>query len=165
MDKYNKVTGVMVQYFYTCKRELWFYANRINMNYDDDNIHIGRQIQDTSYDHGPTTKDVLIDGHIAIDVIEGENTVYEVKKSDSLEEASIMQLKYYLWYLKEQKGIEMTGVLAYPTQRDRKEITLSPEDEEELAGAVDQIRSIIAQDSPPAKSEKPFCESCSFYDL
>ena len=46
----DPITGVMVQYYYTCRRELWFYANRINMNYDNDDIEIGRQIQRESYD-------------------------------------------------------------------------------------------------------------------
>ena len=32
------ITGVMVQYYVTCKRELWFYCNQINMNYDNDDI-------------------------------------------------------------------------------------------------------------------------------
>ena len=36
-----RVTGVMVQYYVACKRELWFFANQINMNYDNDDISIG----------------------------------------------------------------------------------------------------------------------------
>lgn len=30
------ISGVMVQYFISCKRELWFYAHRINMNYNNE---------------------------------------------------------------------------------------------------------------------------------
>ena len=61
----DPITGVMVQYYYTCRHELWFYANRINMNYNNDDIEIGRQIQRESYDDN--RKNILIDGAIAID--------------------------------------------------------------------------------------------------
>ena len=159
----ERVTGVMVQYYYTCHRELWFFANRINMNYDDENIRIGRQIQRDSYDRN--TKNVMIDGTIAVDVLEDEDTVYEVKKSRSLEAASIMQLKYYLWYLKNKKDIEIDGVMAYPEERERKRIELTEEDENEIERAVEEIREIIDRETPPEREEKPFCENCSFYDL
>lgn len=159
----DPITGVMVQYYYTCKRELWFYANRINMNYDDDNIAIGRQIQRESYDEN--RRNVLVDGAIAIDVVEDENTVYEVKKSSSLEEPAKMQLKYYLWYLKQNKALEMSGVLVYPEERRRKEVSLTEEDELELEQAIEEIREIIARETPPEREKKPFCENCSFYDL
>lgn len=165
MLKSDPITGIMVQYYYTCHRELWFYANRINMNYDDENIKIGRQIQDESYERHGQRKNLLVDGSISIDVLEDENTVYEIKKSSALEDASIMQLKYYLWYLKREKGLEMDGVLAYPQERERREIELSPDDEQELKQAVQEIRDIINKDTPPAREEKPFCEACSFYDL
>jgi len=159
------VTGVMVQYYYTCHRELWFYANRVNMNYDDKNIKIGRQIQKKSYAHDTNLKNVLIDGRISIDILQDENTLYEVKKSSALEEASLMQLKYYLWYLKHEKNVEMDGVLAFPEERERREVELTPEDETELTTAVEEIQDIVARDRPPEREEKPFCEACSFYDL
>lgn len=159
------VTGVMVQYYYTCHRELWFYANRINMNYDNENIKIGRQIQENSYQQDASRKNVLIDGQISIDILRDKKTIYEVKKSSALEEASAMQLKYYLWYLKREKGIEMDGVLSFPEEREKRDIELSAEDEAELEAAVEEIRDIVARDRPPKKEEKPFCEACSFYDL
>lgn len=159
----DPITGVMIQYYYTCKRELWFYASRINMNYDDDNIEIGRQIQRESYDDN--RKNVLIDGAIAVDVVEDENTVYEVKKSSTLEKPAEMQLKYYLWYLKREKDLQMTGMLVYPEERKRREVELTEEDARELEVVVAEIREIIARDTPPEREEKPFCKNCSFYDL
>lgn len=159
----DPITGVMVQYYYTCHRELWFYANRINMNYDDDNIQIGRQIQRESYDEN--RKNVLIDGAIAIDVVEDENAIYEVKKSSTLEKPAEMQLKYYQWYLQREKGLEMTGELVYPRERKRRDVELTEGDKRELEQAIEEIRDIIARDTPPEREEKPFCESCSFYDL
>ena len=44
--KESEVTGVMVQYYKVCKRELWFYLNQINMNYDNEDIDIGKIIHE-----------------------------------------------------------------------------------------------------------------------
>ena len=76
-----RITGVMVQYYVACKRELWFYLNQINMNYEDDNILIGRQIHSETYKRDK--KNILIDGVISVDFIRNENgiTIYEIKKS------------------------------------------------------------------------------------
>ena len=35
------ITGVMVQYYKACWRELWFFANQINMDYESEDIEIG----------------------------------------------------------------------------------------------------------------------------
>ena len=47
--KESEITGVMVQYYKVCQRELWFYLNQINMNYDNDDIDIGRLIHENTY--------------------------------------------------------------------------------------------------------------------
>lgn len=44
-----KVTGVMVQYYVACKRELWFFANQINMNYDNEDIQMGRLLHEKTF--------------------------------------------------------------------------------------------------------------------
>ena len=46
---FMNITGVMVQYYIACKRELWFFANQINMNYNNDDISIGRHIHEKSF--------------------------------------------------------------------------------------------------------------------
>ena len=69
-----------------------------------------------------------------------------------------MQLKYYLWYLKREKGLEMTGILVYPEERKRREVQLAEEDESELRVAVAEIREIIAQETPPEREKKPILQ-------
>ncbi len=44
-----RITGVMVQYYKACWRELWFFANGINMDYESEDIAIGRLIHEKSY--------------------------------------------------------------------------------------------------------------------
>ena len=154
----------MVQYYYVCHRELWFFAQRMNMNYEDNNINIGKQIQKESYSQY-TSKDVLIDNTISIDIIPSEKEIHEVKKTSIMEKPAKMQLKYYLYYLEENKELEMEGVLKYPRERKQKEVSLTEEDKKEIENTMDNINKIINKDSPPEAERKSFCENCSFYNL
>ena len=159
-----KVTGVMIQYYYVSKKELWYFANNINMNYDDSNIDIGNQIQDSSYSR-KNTRNVLIDGTIAVDIIEGENKIYEVKKSSTLEKPAVMQLKYYLWYLKTKKDVEMKGELKIPEEKKTKTIELTEEDEEEIEEIVEEIRDIITSDTPPDADLENLPKNATYRDF
>jgi len=62
-----KITGVMIQYYKACDRELWYFGNQINMNYDNDFISMGKLINEESYKR--EKKNLLIDDTIAIDFI------------------------------------------------------------------------------------------------
>lgn len=163
MTNQNHITGVMIQYFFTCHRELWFFGNRLNMNYEDENIKIGRQIQKESYNR--ETKDVLIDNTISIDFMEEKNIICEIKKSSILEKPKKMQLKYYLWYLKNNKGLELEGMLKYPSERKKVEISLSKKDEKKIEEALQKIPKILDKPNPPAPIEKPYCQNCSYYEF
>lgn len=162
IDKHH-ITGVMIQYYFTCHRELWFFGNRLNMNYEDNNIKIGRQIQKESYNR--ETKDVLIDNKISIDFMKEKNTICEIKKSSVLEKPKKMQLKYYLWYLKNNKGVEVEGVLKYPSERKKSEVSLSKEDEKRIEEALSKIPKILNKSEPPKPVEKSYCQNCSYYDF
>lgn len=93
MIKKSKITGIMVQYYVLCKRELWFYINQVNMNYDNDDISIGKAIHENSYKR--KKKEYRID-NIVFDFIETNNelTIFEVKKSSKI----TLGAKYQLYY-------------------------------------------------------------------
>lgn len=93
------VTGLMMKYYHTCHRELWFYANYVDVDRTNTGIQHGSAIDDSSY--SDKRRSILIDGTISIDMLDND-TIVEVKRSSSLEEPAIMQLKYYLWYLKKR---------------------------------------------------------------
>ncbi len=160
-----KITGVMVQYYVACKRELWFFLNQINMNYEDDNILIGRHIHQTSYKR--EKKNIIIDNTIALDYVKDENgmTVFEVKKSSKLEEPVRYQLYYYLYYLKKEKGVLAKGRLVYPKERKTEEVALTEEVEKEIEEILEGIERISKLDKPPEAVRKPYCKKCSYYEL
>lgn len=156
------VSGLMVKYFHTCHRELWFYANKIDVDRSNVGISHGSHIDDSSY--SGSKKRIFIDGVIALDILE-DGTVVEVKRSSRLEEPGIWQLKYYLWYLKAEKGVEVNGEMAYPRERKRKPIILTQDDEAYLESIIPEIQQIISFQTPPPAEWKSVCEGCAYFDL
>jgi CRISPR-associated exonuclease Cas4 len=61
--------------------------------------------------------------------------------------------------------IERTGVLAFPRERTRENVTLSEENvaavEETIVGVIETVRD----NSPPPLEKKPYCDSCLYQDL
>lgn len=158
-----RITGVMIQYYVACKRELWFFANQINMNYDNEDINIGKLIHEKSYSR--ESKDVNL-GEVAFDFVrKGKNsTIFEVKKSSRLEEPVRYQLYYYLWYVK-QLGKEMNGVIVYPKEKKREKLELTPEIEAKIEGIIEDIKKIVSMPLPPSVKVMPYCKRCTYYEL
>lgn len=160
---FMRVTGVMIQYYVACKRELWFFSKQINMNYDNEDILIGRMIHEKSYSRN--NKSINF-GDIAVDFINNKNlTVFEVKKSSKLEEPVRWQLYYYLWYIKKFTGKDVNGVILYPTERKREEVKLTRDIEREIERILDDIKKIIEEKNPPPPVFKPYCRRCSYYEF
>lgn len=160
-----KITGIIVQYYVACKRELWFFINQINMNYDDDNISIGRHIHESSYQS--EKKNVLIDETINLDFVKLKDNfiVFEIKKSSKLEEPVKYQLYYYLYYLKLHKKILAKGKLVYPKEKKTEEIELNEKIENEVKGIINGINDVSKLKNPPPAIRKPYCKRCTYYEL
>lgn len=157
------ITGVMVQYYKACKRELWFFSHQINMNYDDENISIGRLIHEKSFSR--ERKNINL-GEVAFDFVrkEGGVTIFEIKKSSRLREPVRWQLYYYLWYAK-KLGRELKGEIVYPKEKRREELVLTPQIESEIKEIVREIPKIVAEPNPPKAEIRPYCKRCSYYEL
>ncbi|GGL58118.1 CRISPR-associated protein Cas4 [Halocalculus aciditolerans] len=156
------VTGVMMQYYEVCTRELWFDSRDIEIDRDNAAVARGTRVDDEAYSE--KRRHVSIDGTIAIDVLD-DGRVMEVKPSSALVDPAKLQLLYYLWYLKHVTGVDRDGVLAHPRERRREDVELTPENEEWVEDAIRGVVDVIERDSPPAPTEKPFCESCAYYDF
>ena len=161
--KKEDITGVMVQYFVVCKRELWFYIKQINMNYNNDDISIGKLIHENSYKR--KNKEIRID-NIVFDFINkgDELVIFEIKKSSKLTIGAKYQLYFYLYILRQLKT-NIKGVLVYPKERKRDEIILTEEIIKEMNDIIDGILIISNLKKPPIADIKPYCKGCSFYEL
>lgn len=157
------VTGIMIYYYFVCERKLWYFANQINMEQNSELVQIGKLIDESSYRR--EEKSILIDNTINIDFINNGATLHEVKKTKTIEEAGIWQLKYYIYYL-EQKGVaNINAEIDYPLLRETKKIALESEDRKILENVIKNIEIIVNQDKPPQIINASICEKCSYYDL
>ena len=162
MEKEN-ITGVMVQYYVTCKRELWFYINQINMNYNNNDISIGKAIHEKSYSR--ENKEIRVD-NMVFDFIKNDGglTIFEVKKSSRLTIGARYQLYFYLYNLRLIEP-DVRGVLVYPKERKKEEIILNNEILQEMDEIIEGIIEISNLKTPPIADNKSYCKRCSFYEL
>lgn len=158
-----QITGIMVYYYFICKRKLWYFANEINMEQNSELVEIGKVLDETSYKR--ENKSILIDNTINIDFVKEECVIHEVKKTNAIEEAGIWQVKYYMYYLKKKGVNNVTAKLDYPLLRQTKEIFLEDEDEKLLDKIIEEIKVIIKQDRPPKIINDRICKKCAYYDL
>lgn len=158
----REISGTMFYYYFVCKRKLWFFANEIQLESENEDVIIGKLIDENSYSR--ELKHILIDNTVNIDFIKEWKILHEVKKQKSVEEAGIWQLKYYIYFLR-QRGIKIEkGVLDYPKLKKREEIFLSKEDEERIKNILLEIREIINLKQPPKLEKLKICKKCAYFE-
>lgn len=157
-----RITGLMVQYYHVCERELWFMSRGIDIDRETVNIQRGTHVDETSYQDA--RQSFMIGNRIQLDVLDSGD-IMEVKVSSTLEEPARMQLLFYLWYLREIHGVEKDGILAYPTERTRESITLDAESTEKIEKTVAGILDVVGRERPPPLEKKSYCDSCLYQDL
>ena len=159
----DKVTGVMVYYYFVCKRILWFFCHQINMESENEDVILGKILDDNSYQKDD--KHINIDDVINIDFIREEKELHEVKKSRVLEEAGVWQLKYYLYYLQKRGVVDLKGKIDYPLLKKTMKIELYDKDIKEIERIIEEISVIKRAELPPALLESKVCRKCAYFDL
>lgn len=122
----KNVTGIMVYYYQVCKRKLWYFYHEIQMEQENENVIIGKILDEESYQRDD--KHINIDNVINIDFIRAKGVLHEVKKSRKIEEASILQVRYYLYYLRERGVLGIKGKIDYPLLKQNIDVELTEED-------------------------------------
>jgi len=155
------VNGTLVWYYHICKREVWLMHRQIIPDQKDMNIDIGRFIHEHSYKRN--SKEIYF-GNVKFDIFEKTRdgiVIGEIKKSSKAEEASRMQLLYYLYQLKEA-GIKASGVLRYPEERKNTHVKLNRETEKHLLECIEDIKRIALSNIAPEVFRKPVCRRCGY---
>ena len=163
MSSQNRITGVMVYYYFVCKRKLWYFLHEIQMEHGSEDVKIGKLLDETAY--AREEKHINIDQTINIDFIRESNILHEIKKSRKIEEASIWQVKYYLYYLKNKGMAELKGKIDYPLLKKSVIVELSEEDVAQMKIILDAIAHISAQELPAPAVKKNICRYCAYFDL
>ena len=161
MDK--DITGLMVYYYEVCKRKLWYFVNEIQLEENNSNVILGKLLEENTYTRDE--KKINIDGVINIDFIRSKKVLHEIKKSNSIEPASLLQVQYYLYYLEKKGLIGLKGILDYPLLKQTVEVNLTDKDKENLDNIIIGIKEILRKESPPALEKKGICKKCAYFDL
>ena len=161
MDK--DITGLMVYYYEVCKRKLWYFVNEIQLEENNSNVILGKLLEENTYTRDE--KKINIDGVINIDFIRSKKILHEIKKSNSIEPASLLQVQYYLYYLEKKGLIGLKGILDYPLLKQTVEVNLTGEDRENLDNIIIGIKEILRKESPPTLEKKGICKKCAYFDL
>lgn len=159
----KKITGLMVYYYFICQRRLWYFINEISMEQNSELVSIGKLLDETSYTR--EKKGILIDNTINIDFVKSGTVLHEVKKTKSIEEAGIWQLKYYMYYLEKREIKNISAKIDFPLLKETKEITLEENDREILENVIEDINQISKKEKPPEKIDSKICKKCSYFDL
>ncbi|EAH3826660.1 TPA: Dna2/Cas4 domain-containing protein, partial [Listeria monocytogenes] len=153
-----RISGTHVYYYFVCKRKLWCFSKEIRMEHLDENVQLGKLLDESSYNR--EKGQVMIDETVNIDFIKDWKVLHEVKKSKAIEEAGIWQLKYYMYFLKQKGIIIEKGVVDYPKLRQRETIFLTTEDERKIEKILVDIEITTSSLKPPTIIDKPLCKKC-----
>lgn len=159
----KNITGMQIYYYFVCHKKLWYYSNDISFEQENENVQLGKILDETSYKR--QDKHIMIDETINIDFLSEHRVLHEVKKSKKIEEASIWQVKYYIYYLKKRGVTGIRGKIDYPLLKKSQMVELTQEDEGKLEQIISDILSIINRPLPPNAESKSFCKSCAYYDF
>lgn len=157
------IGGTLIWYYYICKREVWLIGHGIEPEQENDYIILGRHIHEMFYQN--RKKELIIDNTIKIDIIPGKKVIGEIKKSTRYLESAKMQVAFYLYYMKKEKGVKMEGLLLVPEERRRIKVSLTPEVEKELERAISDIERILNMEKPPPAVKIPYCRRCAYKNM
>ena len=159
----ERITGVMIYYYFVCKRKLWYFCHEINMESGNEDVLLGKILDDGSYKR--ENKHINIDNTINIDFIKERKELHEIKKSKAIEEAGIWQIKYYLYYLKQRGADNLKARIDYPLLKKTLSVELSEDDSIMLDGIIKEIIEIKKEELPPAFVHTKICRKCAYHDL
>jgi CRISPR-associated exonuclease Cas4 len=167
IDSDMLVGGTKVNYFIHCKTQLWLFSNFILQEKESELVLIGR-ILESLFFKDASMKNTLIDSKIQIDFIKKREglILQDVKKSSRFEKAHYYQMLYYLWYLKQIKGMtNLEGVISYPRERKTVRVELTEEKEKEIVKILKEINEIISKPKPPPPVYKKYCRKCAYFEF
>ncbi len=174
MTEIPNLTGTHLNYWLVCHRKLWLFSHGIQMERENEDVQIGKQIGADAY--GRQEKEINLDNTAVLDWVEhkpgddGVLTVHEIKKSKAMNEAHRLQMLFYLDFLR-SKGVAARGLIDYPEIKQREKVELDGAGEALLdAAKLDAARIIGSDEVPPRLDEispkkVAFCLKCAYFDF
>lgn len=158
----SDVTGTQVNYYFVCKRKLWFHTHGMDQEGESDLVRSGRFLHESTYKRYGL-RNIEID-RAKLDFAQS-NEVHEIKRSRTIELAHKYQLLFYLYLIQKQSNVKVKGILHYPLLKRVVNVELTKQNEEEIENIISDLEQIKRQEKPPQKERKPYCRTCAFCDL
>lgn len=156
------LSGTLIHYYATCKREAWLYSRRIHADQWDENIAMGKalaQIKEDQLQDFPFSQ-------LKFDRIgkqRGHYLVTEYKKTLKNPEGAKMQLLFYMYQLKISLGLKQIGgkVISGKTVLF---VEGNEENMEMMRALIGEICAFLETDTPPPFAKIKFCKMCGYRD-
>ncbi len=156
------ISPYIFQAYLTCPREAWLEYHGIVSDQEHEYLALGRLVHEGSYQR--VRKEIFVDQLLKIDLFRDE-MIAEVKKSSRHKEAAKLQLAFYLYYLKHEKGLTMRGILLFPKERKTEKLELTPELEQKVEELISEMLPVLESESPPPPVKSQYCRTCSFQEV
>lgn len=151
------VHGLSFQHILLCPTRTWLHYHRVDCGHLNRHMQLGLLLHEKS-----NTLSQSLYGLSPDRVDWARREVSEIKKSRSHEAALTNQLLFYLAALTVATGQAWRGVLRYTSSRRTKAILLDASGVLQLQQSLARLRDVLALPQPPAKSDKPVCQGCSY---
>ncbi len=154
------ITGTLVNYYATCKREAWLYAHHIHADQEDDNVLMGKtlaELKEAKLQDFPFA-------HLKFDRIEKQRGHYQItehKKSLKNPEAAKMQLLFYMYVLKTGlklkvvSGKVVSGKKAFAVEGTESNFAL-------MEATLSHICDLVNQPQAPRFEHQKICDGCAY---
>ena len=154
------ITGTLVNYYGTCRREAWLYSRHIHAEQDDENMLMGKtlaELKEKKLQEFPIS-------HLKFDRIEkrrGHYLITEHKKSMKNPEAAKMQLLFYLYVLK--TGLKLKAVNGKVVSGKKTFFVEGNGDNmNKMETILKEMSLFLSQDAPPPVEKIAFCRLCAY---
>jgi CRISPR-associated exonuclease Cas4 len=156
------ITGTLIHYYATCKREAWLYSRKIHADQYDENILMGKALAEIKEEqlHDFPFSNLKFD---KIGKERGHYMVTEYKKSMSNKEGARMQLLFYMWQLKtslklkEINGKIISGKKVMFVRGDDANMEL-------MRDLIGEVSEFLKMPTPPPFKKIKFCNGCGYRD-
>lgn len=156
------LSGTIVHYYVTCKREAWLYSRRIHADQWDENIAMGKALAEIKEDqlHAFPFSQLKFD---KIGKQRGHYLVTEYKKTLKNPEGAKMQLLFYMYQLKTSLKLKQINgkVISGKTVLF---VEGSEENMEKMRALINEICAFLETDTPPPFVKIKFCKMCGYRD-
>ena len=157
------ITGTLIHYYVTCKREAWLYSRKIHADQWDENILMGKALAEIKEEqlHDFPFSNLKFD---KIGKERGHYMVTEYKKSMSNPEGAKMQLLFYMWQLKTSLNLKVINGKVVSGRTTHFFIEGNETNMKMMEKLIGEVSQFLEQSTPPPFKEIKFCKGCGYRD-